>query len=201
MKFTLWIIFTISTLLICSTLVTAQSSGPPQKPPLQSSITEISEETSLEETINWLKVQIMLHSFYKIKPAIAPNYLIYKVVSINFDGCTIIFKDLITETSQTGKVLTTHTSEIKVNMADLDYMRVYLDKSAVLDSGNYTVHAFTLGNRSIIQHLYEFRSRRMSKRDNRPRAQMSFVFTSEDVARRVVKALVHAIKLCRTMGR
>ncbi|HEX8174984.1 MAG TPA: hypothetical protein VF543_07680 [Pyrinomonadaceae bacterium] len=201
MKFILWIIFTISPLLICPTLVTAQSSGSPQKPSLQSSNTEISEDTSLEETLNWLKEQIRIQSFYKIKSAMMPNYLTYKVVSINFEGCTIIFKDVITETSPTGKVITTHNSEIKVNMADLDYMRVYLDMSAVQDSGNYTVHAFTLGNRSIIQHLYEFRSRRTSKRDNRPKAQMSFVFTNEDVARRVVKALAHAIKLCSTMGR
>ncbi len=159
-------------LLVCAALIAAQSSE--HKPLLKSERLELSQQASLEETQNWLKEQISTHSSYKLKTGNSRNTG-YRVEAIRFEGRLITMKEVITDTSKAGKLLSTHTTKSKANLTDLDYMRVVLDRRAVKNSGNYTVHAYTRGNRSLVHFFYEFRSRRSTTRTNKPMGQMSFV--------------------------
>jgi hypothetical protein len=149
------------------------------KPPLQSNEMVLSEEASLEEIQIWLKEQIRAYAQYKVKISFPKrsNYSSYKVESIGFEGCTLTYLDIITDSSLKGRLLSTHKSEYKVDLTVLDYSRVVLNRAGVSEFGNYTVDAYTTGNKFIIEHQYEFRSGSTTKRDNRPMGQISFVFT------------------------
>jgi hypothetical protein len=199
MKYILINGFAVVIPLLLSCFAAEQSTLPRPNSPLQSNERELSEDAPLEETQIWLKEQIRTYARYKVKAGFPSrfNYSAYKVDSIGFEGCTLAYIDVITDSSLKGKPLSTHKSKIKVNLAVLDYLRVVLNRAGVSEFGNYTVDAYTTGNKFIVEHQYEFRSGSIVKRDNRPMGQISFVFTNEDKAKKVIWALSHAIKLCQ----
>lgn len=192
MKHILTCVSVIVISLLFSYFVLAQSTLP-----VQANGTTLSEDAPLAETQIWLKEQIRAHAQYKIKVSLRnkPHYFSYRVESIGFEGCTLTYVEVITDSSLKGKLLSTHKSELKVDLAALDYSRVVLNRAGV-NVGNYTVDAYTTGNKFIVEHRYEYRSGSVTKRDDRPMGQISFVFTNEDKAKKVVRALSHAIRLC-----
>lgn len=160
---------------------------------------ELSDNASLAETLNWLKGQLVNNSKYRIKLATRNGWVYsdYKVQSVTFEGCAMTLKDIMTETTLSGRPVTTHRYEYRFDLSDLDAARVALNAEAAKSFGNYTVRAYTLGDRWVVGKHYEFRSRASTSRDDRPDAQINFVFRGEEAAQKFIRALKHAVELCR----
>lgn len=150
-------------------------------------------EPALDETLKWLKEKIGTEAHHKREGYGTDTY---KVDSITFEGCSVSYRSVYESSYPADPRVHRQAYNTKADLSALDPGSVKVDKAGAR-VGKYSVIADTFNNEPKFQHRYESTKAGVKEVRDDVTSQVSFIFSDEDLANRVAKALTHAVQSCR----
>jgi hypothetical protein len=183
-------------LIFCLSLTLSAMPQTRQRKPANTS-PPATAEPDLEETLKWLRETIITSAFLKDETTGTEEraYTDYKVESITFEGCTVKYKSLTSSWWKTDRRITEYTYEVRAKLADLDPQAIRVERPSPTKKKFYVL-ADTPNKEPKFPAHRENKGTPPTRVGDNLTYQVSFTFGDEEIANRVTKALIHAVKLC-----
>jgi hypothetical protein len=176
-------IFMLILLMVAVPAITAQDT--------QLSTSQVhSDVSALPEIQTMLKETIDAHSVSVKKNG--DNLDSQKVDLVKFDGCVMSYRYTVINKSKSESVIDL-VQRVKLPLRDIDPSRVKVESSA----DRYFVQLYTSKGKLSIKLESKMKTKEVQREMSAPTDQATFPFEDAEIAKKVAKAFIRAINLCK----